>query len=362
VAATGVAAIKAAREARLTPAQNAAIDAHEAELGQSVTLAARVEFLSSRAAVILIVGAALGLGLLAWPTWRVGGHLSRQMSRPLDELVGWTQSIARGDPLPTSVEPRGAPEFEVLRAGMRSMANELQSARAKAVEAERLRAFRESSRRFAHELKNPLTPIRFAIARLRQGATPDLKDTIDVLATEAERLEAMARSFAQFGRLPEGPAADVDIVDLVTYTARATVPERMTLTLEITGAPPVRGHHDTLARALSNVLLNAVDACGAGGHITVSARQTELRGAPAVRIAVHDTGSGITPEKLRAIWEPYVTDKAGGTGLGLAITRQAIESHGGEVFAASTPGDTEIGFVLPLNAGLPAITGEWHAV
>jgi signal transduction histidine kinase len=80
-----------------------------------------------------------------------------------------------------------------------------------------------------------------------------------------------------------------------------------------------------------------------------------------VRISVRDSGPGIAPEKLGAIWHPYVTEKPGGTGLGLAIVRQTVEAHGGEVFAVSSPGKTEIGFVLPLNAGLPAITGEWRA-
>jgi signal transduction histidine kinase len=112
---------------------------------------------------------------------------------------------------------------------------------------------------------------------------------------------------------------------------------------------------------LSNVLLNAVDASGDRGNITVSVRPAVLRDASAVRISVRDSGTGIPAEKLAGIWEPYVTDKPGGTGLGLAIARQAVESHGGEVFAASAPGNTEIGFVIPMNAGLPAITGEWHA-
>jgi signal transduction histidine kinase len=361
VASTGAAAINAARAAPLSASQRAALDAHEAQLSASVTNARRVEYLTPRVALLLIGGAAIGLVLLAWPAWRVGGHLSRQLSRPLDDLVGWTQAIARGAPLPPPSDVRGAPEFDVLRRGMRSMAAELEAARARAVEAERLRAFRESSRRFAHELKNPLTPIRFAIARLRRDAAPDLQETIGVLAVEADRLDAMARSFAQFGRLPEGPAAEVDIGDLVTYTARASVPERLALTLDVPEPMSVRGHHDTLARALSNVLLNAVDACADQGRITVTVRRDTLRDASAVRIAVSDTGVGIAPEKLAGIWEPYVTEKPGGTGLGLAIARQAVESHGGEVFATSTPGNTEIGFVLPMNAGLPAITGEWHA-
>ncbi len=78
--------------------------------------------------------------------------------------------------------------------------------RQRALEAERLRAFRESARQVAHEIKNPLTPIRFAIERLRRGTGPELADAVDVLATETERLERTARSFAQFGRLPGGTA------------------------------------------------------------------------------------------------------------------------------------------------------------
>ena len=93
----------------------------------------------------------------------------------------------------------------MLRDGMRQMATDVEAGRARAVEAERLAAFRESARQVAHELKNPLTPIRFAVDRLKRGVPPELADTVEVLSTESARLEAMARSFAQFGRLPEGP-------------------------------------------------------------------------------------------------------------------------------------------------------------
>jgi signal transduction histidine kinase len=360
VATTGSVAIGAARQAQLSPAQRAAIDAHEEELRVSLGYARRVEFVSHRLVGLLIGLGAVGLAVLAWPTSRVAGHLSRQLSRPLDELVGWTGKIARGESPPEHSGTQGAPEFEVLRTGMRAMAVQLEAGRAKALETERLRAFRESSRQFAHELKNPLTPIRFALTRLRRDAPAELRETIDVLTTESERLESMARSFAQFGRLPEGPASDVDITDLVTYTARATVPERLALSLDIPARSMVRGNYDALSRALSNVLLNAVDACGDHGRIAVSVRTADVRGAPALRIAVRDSGAGIAPDRLATIWEPYITHKAGGTGLGLAIARQAVEAHGGDVFAASRPGETEIGFVLPVNAGLPAITGERH--
>src|SRR5262249_11314995 len=150
--------------------------------------------------------------LLLLVSSRVAGHLSRNLSRPLKELVGWTAHIGRGEPLPEGLPRRGAPEFEVLRHRMRAMARELELGRARAIEAERAAALRESARQVAHELKNPLTPIRFAVERLRRelpSLSPSLSETVDVLDVESRRLEAMARSFSQFGRLPEGPQAEV---------------------------------------------------------------------------------------------------------------------------------------------------------
>src|SRR5918911_5082918 len=133
---------------------------------------------------------------------RVADHLSRNLGRPLRELVNWAERIGRGEPLPEGPPRKGAPEFEVLRRQMRTMARELELGRARALEAERAAAFRETARRVAHELKNPLTPIRFAIERLRRDATAEQADAVEVLAAETARLEAMARDFGRVGRLP----------------------------------------------------------------------------------------------------------------------------------------------------------------
>lgn len=361
ISASGAAAVTALRDAPLTASERAALDAHLTQLGASVTSARQVRFLADRLVVVFAVSSLIGFLLLMYLTSRVAGHLSRQLSRPLDELVGWTGAIARAEPLPAPEETRGAPEFAVLRDGMLAMSDQLAVGRQRAMEAERLRAFRESSRRFAHELKNPLTPIRFAIDRLRRELPATSRETLEVLATESHRLEAMAKAFAQFGRLPEGSAADVDIAELVTYTARATVPEGIALQLLLPAVTPtVRGHHDSLARALSNIVLNAVEACGPFGTITIRVTKAILHGAPAIRLCVEDSGPGIIAGRILRIWEPYETEKPGGTGLGLAIARQAVEAHRGTVFAESVHGaPTCIGFVIPRNDGLPAITGEW---
>jgi signal transduction histidine kinase len=373
VAASGERAIAAARQAPLTLSQRRAIDAHERELRVSVEQARRYSFLAGRTVRIIAIAGLLALLILTGAASRVAGHLSRQLSRPLDELVRWTELIGHGESLPPPPEPRivsgarngddgttiqvttsrvrGAPEFETLRRSMREMVSELEHGRRQAVEAERLHAFRESARRVAHEIKNPLTPIRFALARLRGQAPQALQEDVDVIAMESERLDRMARSFAEFGRLPEGPPSEVDMGELVRYTARSSVPPGIALNLQIDeNLPRVYGHNGALAGALSNVLLNAVDASGNNGHITVKASGVKLGGRDAVRISVADDGKGIASEILQTIWEPYVTNKPGGTGLGLAIARQAVWAHDGTVNATSTLGKgTEIQFTIPAN-------------
>lgn len=354
VAETGGRALAAAR--RTAPAGDvaAALDAHEAELQASLDQAKRLEYLAPRVIRPVLVVVLVLFLLLAVVAGRVAGHLSRQLSRPLDEVVEWTERIARAEALPSGPPSRGAPEFDVLRSRMRTMATQLDAGRTAATEAARLGAFRETARRVAHELKNPLTPIRFAVSRLRKAAAPDLQDTIDVLETETQRLDTLAKSFAQFGRLPDGPVADVDIGEMLRYAARSTLPPTTTVTLDIPESLPfISGHHDPLARAVSNILLNAADAAGPTGTITIGARSVRTP-VPAVEIRVHDTGPGITAETLCRIWEPYVTTKPGGTGLGLAIVRQTVLAHGGSVAASSAPGrGTTVTLTLPTAGQAP---------
>ena len=349
VAASGAKALEVARRAPRSADDERAFAEHERQVATSVSYAHRFEFLTQRFVPVLLITGLVGLALLTLLASRAAGHLSRQLSRPLHELVGWTERIRRGEPLPAVAGARGAPEFGVLRDGMRQMATDVEAGRRAAIEAERLAAFRESARQVAHELKNPLTPIRFAVERLKRGVPPELADAVEVLSTESARLEAMARSFAQFGRLPEGPASDVDVADLMRAAARTSVPSHLSYTVEAEpGVPLLHVHHDALSRAVANVLLNAVEACGAHGEIAAHVSARSSGGGSEIVIAIRDTGVGIAPERLDSIFEPYVTDKTGGTGLGLAIVKQTVLAHGGRVEAESTRGSgTEIRLIFP---------------
>jgi signal transduction histidine kinase len=363
IAGTGTRAADAVRSVPLTAEQRALLDEHERALSEGLLRAKQMEFLMTRrapvAAGLVALAAALLMGLVAS---RVAGHLSRNLSRPLSELVGWTATISRGEPLPDGPPRKGAPEFVMLRNRMREMATELRLGRVRALEAERATALRESARQVAHELKNPLTPIRFAIARLRREAPPALAETVEVLESESKRLEEMAHSFAQFGRLPEGPRAPVDLGELARAATRSAVPGDSPVTVAVDDdVPMVPGHVDALGRALTNVLLNAVDASPPGAPVRVSVRRTAVDGREMVEVAVRDEGCGIPESRISRIWEPYVTHKAGGTGLGLAIVRQTLVAHDGAVAAESAPGKgTTIRLFLPVATPAPTLEMAAH--
>jgi signal transduction histidine kinase len=281
--------------------------------------------------VILLVG-----GAFIYASIRFGGHLSRQLSRPIEELIGWTGNIRRMQPLPPDRPRRGAPEFAALRTALREMAVGLERARAQEIEAERLRAFRETARRVAHEMRNPLTPIRLAIAQLGRSAGAEHRETVDVLVAESDRLEQLAREFTEFGRLPEGPAASVDYAELLSELARTSLPSTMKARLQLDPATPaLLGHYDPLRRAFSNLLRNAAEACAEQGELEITAGPDHEGG---VRIAIRDHGPGVPPGMADRIFDPYFTGKTGGTGLGLALVKQTIEMHGGTIRLEETPG------------------------
>src|SRR5213078_2844373 len=216
----------------LSERERAAFREHLEQLSNSVTLARRAEtylryYAGGFAAVVFVLGAfAVIAGV------RLAGHLSRQLSRPIDELVGWTRLIRLREPLPAGESARGAPDFEALRQGLRELASALDAARQKELEAERLRAFREVARRVAHEIKNPLTAMRIAVDQLQRDDGKSAGRTqiaLEVLQAETDRMERLAKEFQDFGRLPEGPMSEVDVVELLEELSSTAVPEGVTV-------------------------------------------------------------------------------------------------------------------------------------
>jgi len=335
VAVTGREMLQVIDTTDLSLPERRALRNHTDSLNRSLGRASQALAFNRRLTPTLTAVVLLGGGLLLYFTWYLGLSLSRQLSSPIEELIGWTDRIRHQEPLPQTHRAPGAPEFTALREALREMAATLHQARAAELEAERLRAFREVARRVAHEMKNPLTPVRFAISQLERTASPAQRESLEVLTMETARLDMLAKDFSNLGRLPEGPSAEVDVGELLGEILRTTLPPSMTHTLEVEAHVPLLvGHYDPLHRAFTNLVRNAVEASGGDGQLDASVRME----AGEMLVSITDHGVGIAEALREQIFMPYVTDKPDGTGLGLSIVKQAIDLHNGTISVQDTPG------------------------
>lgn len=340
------------------PAVLAAAEAHREALSESFRFSQIVSFLGDRILAFLpalvLVLALLIAGLAFW----AARQLSRGFSRPIKDLVGWTEIIAHEEPLPPPgpKEPRGVQEFAVLRDALRRMASELEEGRRQALQTARLRSWTEMARRVAHELKNPLTPMQMAASRVSRVDDPAARDAAAVLMEEIGRLDEMARTFSQFGRMPEGVPSEIDLDELMRGLVDQHRSDDTALRYE---SPPelpmVLGHYEALLRAFRNILVNALEAAGPRGEVRIRVWQE----GEAVRVEIHDSGPGIREEDMDRIFDPEFTTKSSGTGLGLPMVRQTVHFHHGTVEGRNHPEGGAVFLVeLPLRGPRASGTGE----
>jgi signal transduction histidine kinase len=351
---------------------DAAAERHETALAESVRFSRLYAFLGERVLVLLPAFALLLLALIAGLALVTANSISRDFSRPVEELVSWTRALSTGEELPAPDprrERRGIREFAQLREALRATSAELGRARRREVEQAKMQSWAEMARMVAHELKNPLTPMAMAADRVARSPEASIAASGEVLRAEIQRLDELARSFAQFGRTPSGPMSLVDLGELLRGLVAQLSAQGMTLSL---GAPEeplvVRGDLTSLERVFRNLVANAQEsveahraaarelgfASGAGteGATDGGSVHIELAWLPAwAEVRVRDRGTGIPEDVLPNIWEPDFTRKRRGTGLGLAFVRQVVRAHAGDVTARNRAGGgAELVVRLPLAA------------
>ncbi|MGH7522537.1 MAG: sensor histidine kinase, partial [Gemmatimonadales bacterium] len=158
---------------------------------------------------------------------------------------------------------------------------------------------------------------------------------VQVLSAETDRLERLAREFSEFGRLPEGPQSEIDLVELLDELGRTGVPEGVRVTVDANGGPSgLLGHYEPLRRAFANLYRNAAEAMKGRGAIDV----TVTGDGAGLAVTIADHGPGIPAEVRQRVFEPYFTTKDDGTGLGLALVRVTVEAHRGTISVGETPG------------------------
>jgi two-component system, NtrC family, nitrogen regulation sensor histidine kinase NtrY len=208
------------------------------------------------------------------------------------------------------------------------------------VAAERAAAWEEAARRMAHEIRNPLTPIRLAAERMRRraAAAPDAGDGLSrvveegasTIVQEVTALAALVDTFQRFARLPAAVLEPTDLSAVAVQVAKLYdgVKRGIAVTAETPdGLPPVMADAGQLRRALINLVDNAVAASSEGGRVRVGAR---LRNGRAL-LSVEDDGAGIAPADRERVFDPDYSTKGRGSGLGLAIVARIAAEHGGTV-------------------------------
>ncbi|MBI5838009.1 MAG: HAMP domain-containing protein [Candidatus Eisenbacteria bacterium] len=291
----------------------------------------------------LLLGTLGILTLVIVLSWLAASALAQGVTRPLESLARAMGALSRGE----AGEPVAGGGFEVreLAAAFEAMRADLESSRRNLARAERAAAWREVARRIAHEIKNPLTPVKLAVHRLRgleeklEPAERDrLSESLDSVDREVESLRRMADAFSRFSRLPEPDRRPADVAAVVRSVAEMYEGGRMRLAHAAPEGLTARVDEGQLRQALHNLIQNASDATRGAGPVWVEAAAETRRARTGFRLRVRDGGPGFGTDALERAGEPYFTEKTHGTGLGLAMVRRIAEAHGGEVTLGNEAG------------------------
>ena len=280
-------------------------------------------------------GILLGVLLGWWTTERV--------TRPVHELARGARAVAAGN-WTTKVNVPAGDEMGELASAFNRMTGELMEQQNRALQAERVAAWRELARRLAHELKNPLFPLQITVENMQRArSSPEFDEVFQegtrTLLDEVRNFKTIIGRFSDFAKMPAPQFEGVNVKAVIQDAVRLY--EAQLAARNITVQRPASDHPltidadpDQLRRAFGNLTLNAIDAMPDGGVLTFAVTQL----ANTVRIEVSDTGQGLTEEESSRLFTPYYTTKQHGTGLGLAIVQGVVSDHHGNISVHSGEG------------------------
>lgn len=284
----------------------------------------------------------------------VGLILANRLSKPLRDLSQAATLIGHGN-LDIRLTATSDDEVGELVRSFNEMTKELKAGRESLAQAERELAWKEMAKQVAHEIKNPLTPIKLSIQHLQQAYKDGVKDFEGMLTkvaqTVIEQIDVLSRiasEFSNFARMPERKFERVNLQQLLGETMRLfggvsgiEFRAKISDTLAI-----VVADGDELRRVFINIIRNSVQAMDKGGLITIESDVTENL----CTILISDTGAGI-PEEIRAkVFQPNFSTKTDGMGLGLAISQKIIQDLNGTIELFSEVGrGTTVEMKIPIT-------------
>jgi two-component system, NtrC family, nitrogen regulation sensor histidine kinase NtrY len=293
------------------------------------------------------------------------GWWANRISRPIAELSSAAQDVAAGDwerKVPAGSLNKND-EIARMISSFNQMTDELLRQRDRALQAERVAAWRELARRLAHELKNPLFPLQITIENLMKAHEQNSPEFDEIFAestatllAELNSLKKIVGRFSDFSKMPAPQLQDVNLNDLLGEVTRlfaaqlTTTRNPIKLETNFTAAnTTIEGDPDLLRRAFENLVVNAIDAMPNGGSLRLTTSTTN-RG---VKVEIADSGAGLTQEEVARLFTPYYTTKQHGTGLGLAVVQSVLSDHGARISVLSRPGKGTT-FVVEFQSGSAA--------
>ncbi len=322
-------------------------------------------------AIVLSGVTALALALLT------ALALARNLSRPIVALAHETREVVSGEP--KHVRGRGGREIAALAAAFNKTMDELTAMRKRLAATERIAARREVARQIAHEIKNPLAPIRAAVETLRRLRARDdpafdeyFEEATTTVLGEVHRIANIVTEFTRFNRMPAPNPEPIDLVQVARgVVSLHAFDDGPAADHAVAGAPRARAElvsepiplvsadRDQMIQVLTNLVQNGLDAASAtrpDPRVTVTIGPLPEAPEARVRIVVRDNGPGVPEEFLPRLFEPYATTKEKGTGLGLAIVQRIVFEHGGEItYRKAQKGGAVFEISLPV-AGPPLLT------
>ncbi|NUN49963.1 MAG: HAMP domain-containing protein, partial [Candidatus Brocadiae bacterium] len=313
---------------------------------------------SGRAASLALGGCTL-IALLLWP---VSALVARRISGPVAALTRAAERIEEGD-LAARVEVPAEGEVADLVAAFNRMTEGLARGRDALARAERERAWREMARQVAHEIKNPLTPLKLALQNLRaawRAKDPafgeQLEESVDLTVNQIDILARIATDFSQFAGRPRRTVLPLDLNVILREVLDLFRPTAAGITIVEDceeGLLPVPADRAEMIRVFTNLVKNAVQAMPSGGMLTATTRNEGTE----VEVRIRDTGAGIPEEVRPRMFEPYFSTKSEGTGLGLGIVRRVLDDMGGRIAFESEPGRGTVMILRMPAGGAPAERG-----
>ena len=230
------------------------------------------------------------------------------------------------------------------------------------ISAQRDAAWSEVARRLAHEIKNPLTPIRLSAERLRIKMLSKLSDAdaeivtrlTETIENQVDAMKSMVNAFADYAATPRVDLKKTDINALLAEVALLYDAADVDITLQLSEpAPQVAVDAPRIRQLVHNLISNALEAQnGTAMRRVTLATAVSYEGSNArLELLARDPGPGFPPEQMGRLFEPYISSKPKGTGLGLAIVKKIVEEHGGSVSAGNLPDSKGacISILLPMQ-------------